>query len=1466
MSLNPLNELKRRLEDDKTPLPKRLCLAKNVVQSHHFPTARKERIVAEWLHALTEKNKLNSEELKNILDWLSAVADLTSELKGKLIQIVSQYVQRNPLQIIDIKYISMFLENPKISPQLSFQIDDYLTITITLLQFLRNDETNIQLSQKILNNFIKYYRESKKKLEFIIKLLNGENLETIFSFLDTECRKSAVDVCQNILFPINKRSFFISFLQTLIRKDNIEELVAEKGDNIQSVIKIMNTFFEFPKNRSEIDTKFLHNFIDVFVSSFQKENQIVFAFYIMVANVLNMEQSFIVPAMNLPSILEDNDAKTKRMLFLNMLEVLLKNEVDINIRLTDTFGEKISKVEIKKNFTQFLQAVMMGQLKLEGKLDKTTLQIIKTALKLDPVLIEQKIDLILPPIMTAKKNSTSIIESYTETINCLLEILFKLSRGTLFVNQILPSVKNILENGNTEQFELKQKVKEAKENGAEVEKLESKIITGSDLFPEESVALYGKLTSELMFRQNKELLESLQKDFEVHCLMMLEEGFVSPSIIVLTEVLSAILSSFLQHSKMADHTVPMNIAEDFWNLYNKFEVECLGKFGLCVLKLSYNPPLVTSFLKLCQSFSQLKLLNIKYSNVKLDISPDSDPSEVFDLSLLLPCLDSKQWMTLAAKIEDDETVVLLDNLLLAKTMALQLLAIRNKQDQSNSTISSTKTHLIKQISTNPSLLQNTYFCKILFTDLEKSHIKLLAKSLIKLCLADSDLDILKIDAITSNRDLLNMLVLENAKNVAKCFQNGDSLSKMLGKADFNMASFTKEVSIVDFLNEISINSESQDVMKNSVNIFKQLPIPYLEENYQLVAIFVMLAIKKCTSGKKLKRNIDYILQSIYELSLQRPDLYQIFPADTIFNFKDNSLLELLTLRIKTPNSLLIIKSLLELAVKKVRIDSDQVKNIVEKLLKKNKKTISDIESFNDPVFQITCLILPSIVKQKKAITASAFRSILADLQEKLHKSLLESFKNIEFSNSSFSQNGAGNTEDSMVESESSVATLNAMVAYSLTLSRYCDAADGDDVKNLECLLTALEFFVQNAIKTIENPGSKAQHIDSAIQLLNVVLRRVKKLETHTIFQEKDKLFVQIWRSIKTRLILEQENKTISSNSLEEMGTTLKFVCELASVDCYVTNFVGDLNNLVALKKPSLIQKDNTTEITSRKVFKYLWAQCLKANIVGPKCVAMSKLMYRACKNLRNWMRQHYEFEDSVARISEEISTDYVIVKVIKVDDDICEIVRLDLDSLSEILLAAKKISLDYNFVDITFEVQHLIHYVLRTKSGVRCDVSWEAFFKLFEGCVAVLNNLLLAREEVLEDRWPCYMQCYRALIIALCERATTQVQLERSVEEKLAEIAHSIEKLTQSISKRKKHVSRIAAYTVADLCTSLERNAPTKMVRQHLENSVALLIQACDSTYAMAFLKRGLVGYVGQMTMSNLYTMYKRYHKYMGNS
>ena len=38
------------------------------------------------------------------------------------------------------------------------------------------------------------------------------------------------------------------------------------------------------------------------------------------------------------------------------------------------------------------------------------------------------------------------------------------------------------------------------------------------------------------------------------------------------------------------------------------------------------------------------------------------------------------------------------------------------------------------------------------------------------------------------------------------------------------------------------------------------------------------------------------------------------------------------------------------------------------------------------------------------------------------------------------------------------------------------------------------------------------------------------------------------------------------------------------------------------------------------------------------------------------------------------------------------------------------------------------------------------------------------------------MQCYKALVQCLCERSTTEDIRERSVEHKLAEMAHCIEK------------------------------------------------------------------------------------------
>lgn len=79
--------LKRKLEDETIPLPKRLRLAKNIIHTHYFPAAPKERIVAEWLEVILKRKKISGDEFRNILGWLNSVEDCTAELKNKLIEV-----------------------------------------------------------------------------------------------------------------------------------------------------------------------------------------------------------------------------------------------------------------------------------------------------------------------------------------------------------------------------------------------------------------------------------------------------------------------------------------------------------------------------------------------------------------------------------------------------------------------------------------------------------------------------------------------------------------------------------------------------------------------------------------------------------------------------------------------------------------------------------------------------------------------------------------------------------------------------------------------------------------------------------------------------------------------------------------------------------------------------------------------------------------------------------------------------------------------------------------------------------------------------------------------------------------------------------------------------------------------------------------------------------------------------------
>lgn len=382
---------------------------------------------------------------------------------------------------------------------------------------------NINHAKRIFNGLIKYYKESKKKLLVIDKMLKDDSLETLFDYLDNaECRHDVLNVCQTILFPMSKKSFFTAYFRTLLQKESLDDLLEEKGDNIQAVLKTMEAFFAFPSGRTKNDHRFLKYFVDAFVNSFKTESHLIFAFYIMVSNSLSIEQSYISPAMNMPSIqFEKNNEKVKRNLFLHMLKFLLDNEVDLSTKLTETLSG--NKGHIKKNFTSFLQAVLVTQLKLEGKPDKTTLEIIITSLKLDPMLIESRLDRILPPLMVAKKTEKTS-KMFISMMNCLLEILFKLGKGITFVNQMLPHLRTALETVDDTQIALRNEVKLGHVNEVDTNEIKTKLLVGTDLLPKKCVEMFGKLSSELMFRQNSEFLMSLQKDLEEYCLSPLENG------------------------------------------------------------------------------------------------------------------------------------------------------------------------------------------------------------------------------------------------------------------------------------------------------------------------------------------------------------------------------------------------------------------------------------------------------------------------------------------------------------------------------------------------------------------------------------------------------------------------------------------------------------------------------------------------------------------------------------------------------------------------------------------------------------------------------------------------------------------------------------------------------------------------------------------------------------------------------
>lgn len=411
-----------------------------------------------------------------------------------------------------------------------------------------------------------------------------------------------------------------------------------------------------------------------------------------------------------------------------------------------------------------------------------------------------------------------------------------------------------------------------------------------------------------------------------------------------------------------------------------------------------------------------------------------------------------------------------DNLLILKIIFCEI--SKNNTTNAEEAICNTKTYLIEEISSNFNIFHSSpFFPNVLLNSLNAQQIKQFTKTFVKTCYLQPELNILENESIINNKEISTAITVEILKTLLKLFekQNGHPcLNKAITKRNFDISEFFKEINMKEyfrhFSNDVEFNSDQIDTILKSIEFLKKINVFNLDEPCILAMIFVLLVIKSVANNKKkLRKNIDTLLQILFELPPKYPNIFQIFPIDFIFSFPDNKFLNLVTLS-KTSNRLLIIKIILTTAVKKVKTDSDIIKKIVKILLSNQKnKDDSSIEYFSNDVFQISCIILPLIAKEKKAITTSAYRTILAELQEKLHKSLLKSFKSIDFSHEkSLFLNGTDNPEESVI-SESTVATLNAIEAFSLTLCKYCETKDVEEIKNLDCLWSGLGYFVEHAV-------------------------------------------------------------------------------------------------------------------------------------------------------------------------------------------------------------------------------------------------------------------------------------------------------------------------------------------------------------------------------------------------------------------
>ncbi|XP_065162235.1 uncharacterized protein [Atheta coriaria] len=419
-----------------------------------------------------------------------------------------------------------------------------------------------------------------------------------------------------------------------------------------------------------------------------------------------------------------------------------------------------------------------------------------------------------------------------------------------------------------------------------------------------------------------------------------------------------------------------------------------------------------------------------------------------------------------------------------------------------------------------------------------------------------------------------------------------------------------------------------------------------------------------------------------------------------------------------------------------------------------------------------------------------------------------------------------------------------------------------DDKHIKCLLVLIKH-----LRKYKKSRELLQNVKTNLQQLceSLLPRIATSNETHSIYLEilieclyNDK--VPVDENIKT--VLEEylsklftQEVEISNGDLElfNFALTNEYLDDAKSTnEVFISNVAKSLLNVkitsnsvhvYASNIVNVLQKIQKTEIFNEFLTKLLqkaitsidspgdlalemqvWHQILSSPMKTEKAEVFQKVIEELLVTLFNKLRAGDAGKENILNI----------------------LIDLELNLLQNTQHLLTSTSLDLCFATITQRMHLLDNFELSYKRSME-----------------MLEAMLKYRQALISDRLSVFLQEYRMLLSALCAHSdTANKQYDDKHFDKMAELAHALEKLTINLCKLREHVASVAIYLIADILKEFETIAIYPAVKLALNNCVYNLIALCNQ-HGISCLMRALSP--GSTEMFKMaYDNYKKYHRFTG--